>query len=57
LSVTAAALSQTIAGAIVPPFNFDVGFIFLAAMAAAAFGVLYYFMPETRGQQFLKSAP
>jgi hypothetical protein len=41
----------------VPPFNFDVGFIFLAAMAAAAFGVLYFFMPETRGQQVMKSAP
>jgi predicted MFS family arabinose efflux permease len=52
-----AALSQTIAGAIVQHFNFDVGFIFLAAVAAAAFGVLYFFMPETRGQQFLKSNP
>jgi predicted MFS family arabinose efflux permease len=50
-----AALSQTIAGTIVQHFNFDVGFVFLAAVAAAAFGILYFFMPETRDQQFLKS--
>ncbi len=43
-----AALSQTIAGTIVQRFNFDVGFIFLAIVAAAAFGILYFFMPETR---------
>jgi predicted MFS family arabinose efflux permease len=43
-----AALSQTIAGSIVQHFNFDVGFIFLATVAAAAFGILYFFMPETR---------
>jgi len=43
-----AALSQTIAGTIVQHFNFDIGFVFLAAVAAAAFGILYFFMPETR---------
>src|ERR1022692_3704180 len=48
-----AALSQTIAGSIVHHFNFDVGFLLLAAVAAAAFGILYSFMPETRDKQFL----
>jgi MFS family permease len=43
-----AALSQTIAGAIVHHSSFNTGFLFLAAIAAAAFGVLYFFMPETR---------
>ena len=52
-----AALSQTIAGAIVHHFNFDVGFLFLAAVAATAFGILYLFMPETREQQFLSQQP
>jgi len=48
-----AALSQTIAGSIVHHWNFNVGFVFLAAVAAAAFGILYFFMPETRDKQFL----
>ena len=48
-----ASLSQVIAGSIVHHFNFDVGFLFLAAVAAAAFGILYSFMPETRDKQFL----
>jgi MFS family permease len=52
-----AALSQTIAGAMVHHFNFDVGFLFLAAIAATAFGILYLFMPETRDQQFLSQKP
>ena len=43
-----AALSQTIAGAIVHHSSFNTGFLFLGAIAAAAFGVLYFFMPETR---------
>jgi MFS family permease len=43
-----AALSQTIAGAIVHHFSFDAAFLFLAAIAAAAFSILYFFMPETR---------
>jgi predicted MFS family arabinose efflux permease len=42
-----AALSQTIAGTIVHHSNFDAGFLFLGAVAAAAFGILYFFMPET----------
>jgi len=48
-----AALSQTIAGAIVHHFSFDAGFLFLAAIAAAAFSILYFFMPETRERSFL----
>jgi MFS family permease len=52
-----AALSQTIAGAMVHHFNFDVGFLFLAAVAATAFGILYLFMPETREQQYLSQQP
>jgi MFS family permease len=43
-----AALSQTIAGTIVHHFNFDAGFLFLGAVAASAFSILYFFMPETR---------
>jgi MFS family permease len=42
-----AAFSQTIAGSIVHCFNFDFGFVFLAAVAAMAFIILYVFMPET----------
>ncbi len=42
-----AALSQTIAGAIVHHFGYDAGFLFLASVAAAAFAVLWIFMPET----------
>jgi MFS family permease len=42
-----AALSQMIAGAIVHHFNFNSGFLFLAAIAAAALCILYFFMPET----------
>jgi MFS family permease len=48
-----AALSQTIAGTIVHHFSFDAGFLFLAAIAATAFGILYFFMPETREKHFL----
>jgi predicted MFS family arabinose efflux permease len=48
-----AALSQAIAGTIVHHFNFDVGFLFLAAVATAALAILYFFMPETRDQKFL----
>jgi len=43
-----AALSQTIAGAIAHHLGFNAGFLFLAAVAAVAFGILYVFMPETR---------
>jgi MFS family permease len=42
-----AALSQTIAGAIVHHFSDRAGFLFLAFVAAAAFVILWLFMPET----------
>jgi MFS family permease len=48
-----AALSQTIAGSIVHHFSFSAGFLFLGTVALAAFGILYFFMPETRDNQFL----
>jgi predicted MFS family arabinose efflux permease len=48
-----ASLSQVIAGSIVHHFGFDAGFLFLAAIAAAAFGILFFCMPETRDKQFL----
>ncbi|MGD0568096.1 MAG: MFS transporter [Candidatus Sulfotelmatobacter sp.] len=48
-----ASLSQVIAGSIVHHFGSNAGFLFLAAIAAAAFGILYSFMPETRDQRFL----
>jgi MFS family permease len=53
-----ASLSQAIAGSIVHHFGSNAGFLFLAAVAAVAFGILYWFMPETRDQQFLtRGAP
>jgi MFS family permease len=52
-----AALSQTIAGTIVHHSSFNTGFLFLAAIAVAAFGVLYFFMPETREKNFLNEHP
>jgi hypothetical protein len=48
-----AALSQVIAGSIVHRFSANAGFLFLAAVASAAFGVLYLFMPETRDKRLL----
>jgi MFS family permease len=42
-----AALSQTIAGAIVHHFDDRAGFVFLASVAAAALLMLWFFMPET----------
>ena len=42
-----AALSQTIAGAIVHHFGDRAGFLFLASVAAAALLMLWLFMPET----------
>ena len=42
-----AALSQTIAGSIVHHFSDRAGFLFLASVAAAAFAILWLFMPET----------
>jgi predicted MFS family arabinose efflux permease len=50
-----AALSQTIAGSIVHHFSFNIGFLFLGAVALAAFAILYFLMPETRDQQFMDS--
>src|ERR1035438_2852791 len=49
-----ASLSQAIAGSIVHHFGSNAGFLFLAAVAAAAFGLLYFFRSETRDKQFLK---
>jgi MFS family permease len=48
-----ASLSQVIAGSIVHHLGFNAGFLFLAAIAAAAFAILFLFMPETRDKQFL----
>ncbi len=42
-----ASLSQVIAGAIVHHFGYSSGFLFLASVAAAAFALLFFFMPET----------
>jgi hypothetical protein len=41
-------LAIYLAGSIVHHFGSNSGFLFLAAVAAAAFAVLYFFMPETR---------
>jgi len=46
-----ASLSQVIAGGIVHHFNYHAGFLFLAAIAAAAFAILFTFMPETRDRR------
>jgi predicted MFS family arabinose efflux permease len=43
-----AALSQSIAGGIVHRFGYHAGFLFLAAVAAVAFILLWIAMPETR---------
>jgi MFS family permease len=43
-----AALSQVVAGSIVHHVSLRAGFLFLAGVAAAAFAILYFFMPETR---------
>jgi MFS family permease len=50
-----ASLSQVIAGSIVHHFGSNAGFLFLAAVASAAFGILYFFMPENRDKKFLNS--
>jgi len=51
-----ASLSQAIAGSIVHHFGSSAGFLFLAAVASAAFGILYFFMPETRDKLFPQGA-
>src|ERR1039458_5329974 len=48
-----ASLSQVIAGSIVHHFGSTAGFLFLAAVASAAFAILFFLMPETRDKQFL----
>jgi predicted MFS family arabinose efflux permease len=48
-----ASLSQVIAGSIVHHFGYNAGFLFLAAVATVALGILYFFMPETRDKRFL----
>ena len=48
-----ASLSQVIAGSIVHHFGSNAGFLFLAVIASAAFGILYFFMPETHDKRFL----
>jgi predicted MFS family arabinose efflux permease len=45
---TGASLSQVIAGSIVHHAGFRAGFLFLSAIALAAFTLLYRWMPETR---------
>jgi predicted MFS family arabinose efflux permease len=42
-----ASLSQSIAGSVAHGLGFDAGFLFLAAVAAAALAFLYFFVPET----------
>jgi predicted MFS family arabinose efflux permease len=49
-----AALSQVIAGSIVHHVGFRAGFLFLAGVAATAFAILYFFMPETRNIRLAK---
>src|ERR1700722_19958649 len=44
-----ASLSQVIAGAIVHHAGYRTGFLFLSAIATAALAILWFFMPETRG--------
>ena len=52
-----ASLSQVIAGSIVHHFGSNAGFLFLAAVAATAFGILYFFMPETQDKPSLNPTP
>jgi predicted MFS family arabinose efflux permease len=47
-----ASMSQVIAGFIVHHLGYNTGFLFLATVAAVAFGILYFFMPETRDRRF-----
>jgi len=50
-----AALSQGIAGSIVHHLGARAGFLFLAAVASAAFAILYVFMPETGSSRATES--
>jgi predicted MFS family arabinose efflux permease len=49
-----ASLSQAIAGGVVHHFGYRSGFLFLAAVAAAAFAVLCVYMPETGKSQAVR---
>jgi len=49
-----ASLSQVIAGGIVHRMGSHAGFLFLAAVASAAFAILYFLMPETRNLRLAK---
>ena len=49
-----ASLSQVIAGGIVHRVGSHAGFLFLAAVASAAFAILYFLMPETRNLRLAK---
>ena len=46
-----ASISQVIAGSIVHRFGSNTGCLFLAAVALATFGILYFCMPETRDKR------
>jgi MFS family permease len=48
-----AALSQTIAGAIVHHSGYRAGFLLLSIVAAIAFSILWIFMPETLDESAL----
>jgi predicted MFS family arabinose efflux permease len=48
-----ASLSQFLAGSIVHHFGYNAGFLFLGTVAAAALGILYFFMPETGSDRIL----
>ena len=50
-----AALSQGIDVSIVHHAGFRAGFLFLAAVALVAFGLLYFLMPETRNSRWAKA--
>lgn len=46
-----AALSNLLAGFVVQKAGYNVGFLGLAAIAAVATGVFWFFMPETKAQK------
>ena len=47
-------LSPVIAGGIVHRVGSNARFLFLAAVASAAFAILYFLMPETRNLRLAK---
>jgi MFS family permease len=51
-----AALSQVIAGFIVHHSSYNIGFLFLAGVAAVALAILWFFMPETHQMERTHSA-